>query len=128
MPLLITKLVWLKLRLGKGIKIMSDIKLVKPSLKIDKNIVPITSAEDDFYLNVKDKVVIFRSTPDTYYNIVKLDNIEIEKINTEYIEHNYPNIQLTNIKKLSYRYATPEEVERINSIKRAAIKNGTVYD
>ena len=128
MPPLITKLVWLKLRLGKGIKIMSDIKLVKLSLKIDKNIVPITSAEDDFYLNVKDKVVIFRSTPDTYYNIVKLDNIEIEKINTEYIEHNYPNIQLTNIKKLSYRYATPEEVERINSIKRAAIKNGTVYD
>lgn len=125
---MITKLAWLKLRLGKGIKIMSDIKLVKLSLKIDNNIVPITSAEDDFYLNVKDKVVIFRSTPDTYYNIVKLDNIEIEKINSDYVELNYPDIQLTNIKKLSYRYATPEEVERINSIKRAAIKNGTVYD
>lgn len=99
MPPLITKLVWLKLRLGKGIKIMSDIKLVKLSLKIDNNIVPITSAEDDFYLNVKDKVVIFRSTPDTYYNIVKLDNIEIEKINSDYVERNYPNIQLTTIKK-----------------------------
>jgi len=107
---------------------MSDIKLVKLSLKIDNNIVPITSAEDDFYLNLTDKVVLFRSAPDTYYNIVKLDNIEIEKINADYVEHNYPNIQLTNIKKLSYRYATPEEVERINSIKRAAIKNGTVYD
>ena len=128
MPPLITKLVWLKLRLGKGNIIMSDIKLVKLSLKIDNNIVPITSAEEDFYLNLIDKVVIFRSTPDTYYNIVKLDNIEIEKINADYVEHNYPNIQLTNIKKLSYRYATPEEVERINSIKRAAIKNGTVYD
>lgn len=58
---------------------MSDIKLVKLSLKIDNNIVPITSVEDDFYLNLTDKVVIFRSTPDTYYNIVKLDNIEIEK-------------------------------------------------
>lgn len=128
MPPLITKLVWLKLRLGKGIKIMSDIKLVKLSLKIDNNIVPITSAEDDFYLNVKDKVVIFRSTPDTYYNIVKLDNIEIEKINSDYVERNYPNIQLTTIKKLSYRYATPEEIEKINSIIEAAIKNGTVYD
>jgi hypothetical protein len=107
---------------------MSDIKLVKLSLKIDNNIVPITSAEDDFYLNVKDKVVIFRSTPDTYYNIVKLDNIEIEKINSDYVERNYPNIQLTTIKKLSYRYATPEEIEKINSIIEAAIKNGTVYD
>lgn len=76
---MITKLVWLKLRLGKGNIIMSDIKLVKLSLKIDNNIVPITSVEDDFYLNLTDKVVIFRSTPDTYYNIVKLDNIEIEK-------------------------------------------------
>ena len=46
----------------------------------------------------------------------------MKKINTEYIEHNYPNIQLTNIKKLSYRYATPEEVEEINSIEQAAIK------
>lgn len=107
---------------------MSDIKLIKLSLKIDNNIVPITSTEDDFYLNLTDKVVIFRSTPDTYYNIVKLDNTEIEKINTEYIEHNYPNIQLTNIKKLSYRYATPEEIEKINSIIEAAIKNGTIYD
>jgi hypothetical protein len=107
---------------------MSDNKLVKLSLKIDNNIVPITSAEDDFYLNITDKVVIFRSTPDTYYNIVKLDNVEIEKINAEYIEYNYPNIQLTAIKKLSYRYATPEEVEQINSIMQDAIKNGTVYD
>lgn len=128
MPPLITKLVWLKLRLGKGIKIMSDIKLVKLSLKIDNNIVPITSAEDDFYLNVKDKVVIFRSTPDTYYNIVKLDNIKIENITEDYVELNYPNIQLTTIKKLSYRYATSEEIEKINSIIEAAIKNGTVYD
>ena len=128
MPPLITKLVWLKLRLGKGNIIMLNNKLVELSLKIDNNIVPITSAEEDFYLNLTDKVVIFRSTPDTYYNIVKLDNIEIEKINADYVERNYPNIQLTTIKKLSYRYATPEEVEQINSIKRAAIKNGTVYD
>lgn len=107
---------------------MLNNKLVELSLKIDNNIVPIISAEEDFYLNLTDKVVLFRSAPDTYYNIVKLDNIEIEKINSDYVELNYPDIQLTNIKKLSYRYATPEEVERINSIKRAAIKNGTVYD
>ena len=107
---------------------MSNNKLVKLSLKIDNNIVPITSAEEDFYLNLTDKVVIFRSTPDTYYNIVKLDNIEIENITEDYVELNYPNIQLTAIKKLSYRYATPEEVEEINSIEQAAIKNGTVYD
>ena len=107
---------------------MLNNKLVELSLKIDNNIVHIISAEEDFYLNLTDKVVLFRSAPDTYYNIVKLDNIEIENITKDYVKEHYPNVQLTNIKKLSYRYATPEEVEEINSIEQAAIKNGTVYD
>ena len=59
---------------------------------------PIISAEEDFYLNLTDKVVLFRSAPDTYYNIVKLDNIEIENITKDYVKEHYPNVQLTNIK------------------------------
>ena len=107
---------------------MSNNNLIRFTLEINNNYVRIIAVADDFYLNVKDKVVIFRSEPDVYQKVIHFDGHRIENIAEDYIKEHYPNVQLTNIKKLSYRYATPEEVERINSIEQAAIKNGTVYD